>query len=236
MMLKLYFLGFLFSFSLAGVAETQLKCESLKPQKVHFKSRNFHNILHWQPGRACTFNSSFSSSIFYTVQYKIYGEGSWINKENCSNTQQLFCDLTTETSLIQEAYYGRVRVNYTGRLSDWVITERFIPRWKTKIDSPSMNVTQGNQSLLVSLCAPNLPGKAPRENSMTMEDYYELVYRVFITNMSLGKEKMVYEGTQKIAEIESLTPHQTFCVVAEMYQPMFGRRSQRSEKRCVEIS
>ncbi|XP_055982336.1 interleukin-22 receptor subunit alpha-2 [Sorex fumeus] len=236
MMPKLYFLGFLFIFSLAGMTETQSNCESLKPQKVHFQSRNFHNILHWQPGRACTSNNNFSNGIFYAVQYKIYGEGSWINKENCSDTQQLFCDLTTETSLIRESYYGRVRMNYTGRLSDWVVTKRFIPFWKTKIDSPYMNVTQGNQSLLVSLCPPNLPSRAPRENSMTMEKYYELLYRVFITNMSLGKEQMVYEGTQRIVEIEALTPHQTFCVVSEMYQPKFGRRSQRSEKRCVKIS
>lgn len=47
------------------VLETQPAHESLKPQRVHFQSQNFHNILHWQPGRACPGNSSI-----YFVQYK----------------------------------------------------------------------------------------------------------------------------------------------------------------------
>ena len=46
--------------------ETQPANESLKPQRVHFQSRNFHNILRWQPGRACLGNNSI-----YFVQYKM---------------------------------------------------------------------------------------------------------------------------------------------------------------------
>ncbi|XP_049645646.1 interleukin-22 receptor subunit alpha-2 [Suncus etruscus] len=231
MLSKHCFLGFLVTFFLTGETETQPNCDSLKPQKVHFQSRNFHNILHWQSGIGCTSNSSF-----YTVQYKIYGEKSWTNKESCSNIQQVFCDLTDETSLVQESYYGRVRMNSMGIPSDWVITKRFTPCWETKIDSPFMNLTRSNQSLLVSLGAPNLPDRAPKEKTMSMEDYYELVYRVFITNKFLKKEQMIYEGTHRVVEIEAVAPHMSYCVVAEMYQPMFDRRSQRSKKICVEIS
>lgn len=48
------------------ILETHPAYESLKPQRVYFQSRNFHNILHWQPGRACASNNNI-----YFVQYKM---------------------------------------------------------------------------------------------------------------------------------------------------------------------
>ncbi|XP_011833812.1 PREDICTED: interleukin-22 receptor subunit alpha-2 isoform X3 [Cercocebus atys] len=262
MMPKHCFLGFLISFFLTGVAGTQPAHESLKPQRVQFQSRNFHNILQWQPGRALTGNSSV-----YFVQYKImflcnmksshqkpsgcwqhtscnfpgcrtwakYGQRQWKNKEDCWGTQELFCDLTSETSDIQEPYYGRVRAASAGSYSDWSMTPRFTPWWETKIDPPVMNITQVNGSLLVILHAPNLPHRYQKEKNISIEDYYELVYRVFIINNSLEKEQKVYEGAHRVVEIEALPPHSSYCVVAEIYQPMLDRRSQRSEERCVEI-
>ncbi|XP_005552009.2 interleukin-22 receptor subunit alpha-2 [Macaca fascicularis] len=230
MMPKHCFLGFLISFFLTGVAGTQPAHESLKPQRVQFQSQNFHNILQWQPGRALTGNSSV-----YFVQYKIYGQRQWKNKEDCWGTQELFCDLTSETSDIQEPYYGRVRAASAGSYSDWSMTPRFTPWWETKIDPPVMNITQVNGSLLVILHAPNLPQRYQKEKNISIEDYYELVYRVFIINNSLEKEQKVYEGAHRVVEIEALPPHSSYCVVAEIYQPMLDRRSQRSEERCVEM-
>ncbi|XP_017385872.1 interleukin-22 receptor subunit alpha-2 [Cebus imitator] len=228
MMPKHCFLGFLISFFLTGVAGTQPALESLKPQRVRFQSQNFHNILQWQPGRVLTGNSSV-----YFVQYKMYGQRQWKNKEDCWGIQELFCDLTNETLDIQEPYYGRVRAASAGSYSDWSLTPRFTPWWETKIDPPVMNITQVNGSLLVILHAPNLPYRYQKEKNVSIEDYYELVYRVFIINNSLEKEKKVYEGTHRVVEIEALPPHSSYCVVAEIYQPMLDR-SQRSEERCVE--
>uniref|UniRef100_A0A2K5QY36 Interleukin-22 receptor subunit alpha-2 n=1 Tax=Cebus imitator TaxID=2715852 RepID=A0A2K5QY36_CEBIM len=250
MMPKHCFLGFLISFFLTGVAGTQPALESLKPQRVRFQSQNFHNILQWQPGRVLTGNSSV-----YFVQYKIMRSShqkpggcwhhtscnflgcrtrrQWKNKEDCWGIQELFCDLTNETLDIQEPYYGRVRAASAGSYSDWSLTPRFTPWWETKIDPPVMNITQVNGSLLVILHAPNLPYRYQKEKNVSIEDYYELVYRVFIINNSLEKEKKVYEGTHRVVEIEALPPHSSYCVVAEIYQPMLDR-SQRSEERCVE--
>lgn len=45
----------------------------------------------------------------------------------------------------------------------------------------------------------------------------------------------MYEGAHRVVEIEALAPHTGYCVVAEIYQPMLDRRSQKSEERCVEI-
>nr|XP_006200194.1 interleukin-22 receptor subunit alpha-2 [Vicugna pacos] len=223
------FLGFLLSFPLTGAVETQSAHQSLKPQRVHFQSRNFHNILHWQPGRACTGNSSI-----YFVQYKMYGQRQWKNKEDCWGIREFFCDLTDETSEIWEPYYGRVRTTLAGIHSGWTMTQRFTPWWETKIDPPVMNITRVNGSFLVILHAPNLPHRDEKGKDVSVESYYELVYRVFIINNSLEMEQKVYEGTHRVVEIEALTPHTGYCVVAEIYQPMLDRRSQRSEERCVE--
>ncbi|XP_008515352.1 interleukin-22 receptor subunit alpha-2 [Equus przewalskii] len=224
------FLGFLIGLSLTRAAETQPDHASLKPQRVHFQSRNFHNVLHWRPGRACTGNSSL-----YFVQYKMYGQRQWTNKETCWGIQEFFCDLTNETSAIQEPYYGRVKTASAGIHSGWTMTRRFIPWWETKIDPPVMNITQVNGSLLVILHAPNLPHRDQKGNSVSMDNYYQLVYRVFIISNSLEKEQKVYEGAHRVIEVEALAPHAVYCVVAEIYRPELDRRSQRSEERCVTI-
>ncbi|XP_025150265.3 interleukin-22 receptor subunit alpha-2 isoform X2 [Bubalus bubalis] len=125
MMPKCCFLGFLLSVLLPGVVETQPANESLKPQRVHFQSRNFHNILRWQPGRACLGNNSI-----YFVQYKMYGERQWKNKETCWGIREFFCDLTNETSDIWEPYYGRVKTALAGIHSGWTMTQRFTPWWE----------------------------------------------------------------------------------------------------------
>lgn len=228
MMPKHCLLGVLVTLFLTGAAETHPAHESLKPQRVHFQSRNFHNVLHWQPGRA-----SASSSSIYFVQYKIYGQRQWKNKEDCWGIPELFCDLTNETSDVQEAYYGRVKTAVAGTHSAWTMTRRFTPWWETKIGPPGMNITQVNGSLLVILHPPEIPYRNQKGKNVSMENYYELVYRVFIINNSLEKERKVYEGTHRVVEIEAVTPHTGYCVVAEIYQPMLDRRSQRSEERCV---
>ncbi|KAG8510891.1 Interleukin-22 receptor subunit alpha-2, partial [Galemys pyrenaicus] len=199
--------------------------ESLKPQKVHFQSRNFYNILRWQPGQAC---SSKNGSLYF-VQYKMYGEKEWKRKENCWGIQDLFCDLTNEMSNIQEPYYARVMTSSAGVNSGWAMTNRFIPWWETRIDPPVINITQVNRSLLVILHAPSLPYRDQKGGNVTMENYYELVYRVFIKNNSLEKEQKVYEGAHRVVEIEALIPGAGYCVTAEINQLLLDRGSQRSE-------
>lgn len=56
-----------------------------------------------------------------------------------------------------------------------------------KIDPPVMNITQVNGSLLVILHAPGLPYRDQKGKNVSIENYYELVYRVFIINISMGK-------------------------------------------------
>ncbi|XP_040821593.1 interleukin-22 receptor subunit alpha-2 [Ochotona curzoniae] len=228
MMPKHCSLGVLIHLFLTGVAESQPVHKPQKPRNVQFQSQNFHNILHWQPGSACPDNSSV-----YFVQYKIYGRYGWKNKEDCWGIQELSCDLTNETSDLQELYYGRVSTAWSGKLSDWSISPRFMPLWETKIDPPMVNITRINGSLLVILQAPNFPLRD--QSGISVENYYQLKYRIFIINSLLEKEQKVYEGAQRVIEITTLTPRSSFCVVAETYQPMLDRQSHRSRKRCVGI-
>ncbi|XP_042521402.1 interleukin-22 receptor subunit alpha-2 isoform X1 [Dipodomys spectabilis] len=226
------FLGFLIGVFLTSGGEAQSAHESLKPQRVQFRSRNFHNILHWQPGRASSSNDSI-----YFVQYKMYGQKEWKNKEECWGIQELFCDLTNETSNLQEPYYGRVMMASAGSYSGWTITRRFTPWWATNIDPPVVNVTQHNRSLLIILHAPDLPYRHQKGTNITVENYYDLVYRVFLINNSLQKiqEQNIYEGAGRVVAIGALTPHSGYCVVAEIHQPMLGRSSPRSDEQCVKI-
>ncbi|XP_008820269.1 interleukin-22 receptor subunit alpha-2 [Nannospalax galili] len=230
MMPKLCFLGLLIKFFLTSGGETQPTHESLKPQKVRFQSRNFHNILRWQPGIMLAGNSSI-----YFVQYKMYGQPQWKNKQECWGTPALYCDLTNETSDLREPYYGRVKAVLARTNSDWVMTPRFTPWWETQIDPPAVTVTRVNASLLVVLHAPDLPYRGQNGSNESMENYYDLVYRVFKINKSVGKEQKVYEGAQRVVETEVLTPRSSYCVVAEIYRPILDKRSQRSKEKCVQI-
>lgn len=61
-----------------------------------------------------------------------YGRYGWKNKEDCWGIQELSCDLTNETSDLQELYYGRVSTAWSGKLSDWSISPRFMPLWESE--------------------------------------------------------------------------------------------------------
>ncbi|XP_004628632.1 interleukin-22 receptor subunit alpha-2 [Octodon degus] len=224
MVLEHCFLGFLLGLLPTGGVGTQPTHNSLKPQRVRFQSQNFHNVLLWQPGQALATNRSI-----YFVQYKVYGESEWKSKEECWGTQELFCDLTNETSELQEPYYGRVRTSHSG----WSTTSRFIPWWETKIEPPVINITRVNGSLSVVIRAPDLPYRHQKGKMTSVENYYELEYRVFIIKNSLKMEKQVYEGPRRVVEIEALIPPSGACIVAELYMPRLYRGSPRSAKRCV---
>lgn len=56
-----------------------------------------------------------------------------------------------------------------------------------KIDPPVLNITQVNGSLWVILHAPSLPYRDQKGKNVSIENYYELVYRVFIITNSLEK-------------------------------------------------
>lgn len=56
-----------------------------------------------------------------------------------------------------------------------------------KLDPPVVTTIQVNGSLLVLLRAPELPYRTQNGNNTSMENYYDLVYRVFIIDNLLEK-------------------------------------------------
>ncbi|XP_074846585.1 interleukin-22 receptor subunit alpha-2 [Carettochelys insculpta] len=211
------------------VSEHQELQGLIKPQKVEFHSLNLKSTLQWQPGRAA------SGDITYFVQYKVYGQSQWKNKEECWGIREVFCDLTHETSDIREPYYGRVKSVSAGVHSDWNTSSRFTPWRDTKIGPPSVNLTPRNKSIKLKLQAPNTPYTRRRGSKIPMTSYYDLLYRVFLINNMLDEKQkiLVYEGTDKVIKIEDLKTGVSYCVVVETYLPMLDRRSFYSSEKCT---
>ncbi|NXK54881.1 I22R2 protein, partial [Chauna torquata] len=204
--------------------------DAIKPQEVEFHSLNFNNTLHWQPGRAAE-----AKATVYFVQYKVYGQSTWQNKEKCWGTQNHFCDLTDETSDIQEPYYGRVRAVSAGIFSDWSLSCRFTPWRETTIGPPTVNVVHSNKSIMLKLQAPRSPYRRRRGSTIPMTSYYDLLYQVFIINNLLDEQHrvLVYEGKGKVIKIEDLRRGVSYCVVAKTYVPMLDRSSAYSSRQCT---
>ncbi|NXW85103.1 I22R1 protein, partial [Alopecoenas beccarii] len=72
-------------------------------KRAEFSSTNFENILTWET------EADIPPGTVFDVQYKQYGEKSWLIKQECQSTMQRFCNLTRETENFTENYYARVR-------------------------------------------------------------------------------------------------------------------------------
>ncbi|NXF11987.1 I22R1 protein, partial [Smithornis capensis] len=72
-------------------------------KRTKFSSINFENILEWET------EADIPPGTVFDVQYKQYGQKSWLPKAECQSIRQLWCNLTRETENFTEPYYGRVR-------------------------------------------------------------------------------------------------------------------------------
>ncbi|NWT00575.1 I22R1 protein, partial [Mionectes macconnelli] len=70
---------------------------------VVFSSTNFENILTWET------EADIPPGTVFDVQYKQYGEKSWLPKAECQSISRHSCNLTRETENVAEHYYARVR-------------------------------------------------------------------------------------------------------------------------------
>ncbi|NXI34636.1 I22R2 protein, partial [Galbula dea] len=204
--------------------------DSIKPQKVEFRSLNFHSTLHWQPGRARE-----ARDVVYFVQYKVYGQSTWQNKDSCWGIQNRVCDLTEETSDIREPYYGRVKAMSAGVYSNWSLSCRFTPWQETIIGPPTVTVVHSNKSIMLKLQAPRSPFKRKKGSKIPMTNFYDLLYQIFIINNLLDEQQkvLVYEGKDKVIKIEDLKPGVSYCVMAKTYVPVLDRSSAYSSRQCT---
>ncbi|XP_009081634.1 PREDICTED: interleukin-22 receptor subunit alpha-2 [Acanthisitta chloris] len=215
--------------SLAVLENRDLQ-DLIQPQKVEFRSLNFNSTLHWQPGWARE-----ARDTLYFVQYKMYGQSTWQNKAECWGIRSHVCDLTHETSDIQEPYYGRVKAALAGVYSNWSLSCRFTPWRETMIGPPMVTVVHSNRSITVKLQAPRSPYKRKRGSKIPMTNYYDLLYQVFIINNLLDEQHRVlmYEGKDKVIKINDLKPGVSYCIEVKTYMPMLDRSSTYSSRQCT---
>ncbi|CAB1340253.1 unnamed protein product [Coregonus sp. 'balchen'] len=109
-----------------------------RPEGVHFNSMNLRNIVKWHPGK------DTPNDTHYTVEYAIYGDRvdggarqvRWRVKKQCRDIPQTWCDLSNETTDLDEGYFARVKAVGKIRSSKWTLTEkRFEPKTDSKLGS-----------------------------------------------------------------------------------------------------
>ncbi|XP_053854888.1 interleukin-22 receptor subunit alpha-1 [Vidua macroura] len=155
------FLIVLAGVSVVGIVATE-RSSCLK--RAEFSSTNFENILTWET------EADIPPGTVFDVQYKQYGEKSWLTKHECQSITQLFCNLSRETENFTEHFYGRVRAR--GCSSSWLRSERFEPRKETIIGAPQVEYIPYVRSIKFLIRPPLTPLRGEDEQQLTVEDIY----------------------------------------------------------------
>uniref|UniRef100_A0A8C7ZMY2 Fibronectin type-III domain-containing protein n=1 Tax=Oryzias sinensis TaxID=183150 RepID=A0A8C7ZMY2_9TELE len=102
------------------------------PINVSFSSVNLRNVLHWLPGHDTPNDTHF------TVQYSVDGGNQlkWRAVRQCTVIVRTWCDLSAQTSDLDDGYYARVRSVVRKKSSKWTgLQRRFDPKEESKSHS-----------------------------------------------------------------------------------------------------
>ncbi|CAB1429127.1 unnamed protein product [Pleuronectes platessa] len=155
-------------------------CLSTGNGEVRFVSKNFHNVLHWDP----VVPTSAGEQVLYSVQYQRYAGEQFQMKPECQNISTLTCDLTAETPSVPDVHYN-AKVLGNGRMIGRTIT-RFKPIAETALGAPNLSTHANVSSLFVNVTLPLGP------NGVSVAD--------IISNSKSGPSQTVIEYTLKITE------------------------------------
>ncbi|XP_070691308.1 interferon lambda receptor 1 [Pempheris klunzingeri] len=123
-------------------------CLSTGNGKVFFVSRNFYNILHWDPGKP----AFPEEKVLYSVQYRSDAvDEPYQIKEECQNITALSCNLTAETPSVHDVHY-QARVLVNGSLHGRTTT--FKPLAQTVLGPPVLSTYTTVSSLHVDVTLP----------------------------------------------------------------------------------
>ncbi|XP_010281771.1 PREDICTED: interleukin-22 receptor subunit alpha-1 [Phaethon lepturus] len=199
-------------FSVVGFVTTE-RSSCLK--HAAFSSTNFENILTWET------EADIPPGTVFDVQYKQYGEKSWLNKHECQSITQPFCNLTRETENFTELYYARVRAtgqNYCS--SNWVRSERFEPRKETIIGAPEVEYIPYVRSIKFLIRPPYTPLRGEDDRQLTVEDIYSkfgaVDYHLTIFNQRTH-QKWTKNEHNKEFEVLNLDPDTEYNGTVYMY-------------------
>ncbi|XP_005513513.2 interleukin-22 receptor subunit alpha-1 isoform X2 [Columba livia] len=188
-------------FSVVGIVTAE---RSACLKRAAFSSTNFENILTWET------EADIPPGTVFDVQYKQYGEKSWLNKQECQSITQRFCNLTRETENFTENYYARVRVNgQDGCSSGWVRSERFEPRKETVIGAPTVEYIPYVRSIRFLIRPPYTPLRGEDDHQLTVEDicskFGAVDYHLTIFNQRTH-QKWTKNEHNKEFEVSNLDP------------------------------
>ncbi|XP_055728829.1 uncharacterized protein LOC129817520 [Salvelinus fontinalis] len=154
------------------------------PEGVHFNSVNLRNIAKWHPGK------DTPNDTHYTVEYAIYGDRMdsgathvrWRVKKQCRDIPQTWCDLSNETTDLDEGYFARVKAVGTNLSSKWAFTEkRFDPKADTTFGPPLVTLVMKENSVTVKLKGPMRwkTGNMTKEYSL-LKIYPQMTYNLSV--------------------------------------------------------
>nr|XP_015213831.1 PREDICTED: interleukin-20 receptor subunit alpha-like isoform X1 [Lepisosteus oculatus] len=186
-----------------------------QPCEVYFKAYNLRNIVEWRPG-----NGS-ENGTRYRVQYAIYGEEKmgkpvWRFPRQCKEVVSTWCDLSEETSDLDEQYYARVKAVGKGP-SQWKTTERFNPKLQTSFGPPLLEVATSERALHIKIKGPMRWQKRNTENANSMLAFYpDMKYNVSIYN-NVTKQSWSFLLNKNSVEVGMLDYNTQYCVSARSY-------------------
>ncbi|XP_022620114.1 uncharacterized protein LOC111235828 isoform X2 [Seriola dumerili] len=126
-------------------------CLSTGNGTVHFVSKNFYNVLHWNPVQPATQGEKVLYSVLLwndvDQQYRI--------TEGCQNITALTCDLTAETPAAPDVHYN-AQVFVNGRLLGQT-PMRFKPIADTILGAPTLTTYTTESSMSVKVTLPMGP-------------------------------------------------------------------------------
>ncbi|XP_072559019.1 interleukin-20 receptor subunit alpha-like isoform X2 [Paramormyrops kingsleyae] len=205
------------------------------PQDVKFKSINLRNIVEWSPGPGTP------KGTWYAVEYAIYGEEDkaapgqevWKGVKACKKLRKTWCDLSTETSDLEEKYYARVRAVGKNGSSEWNHTDRFDPFLDTTFGPPVVNILVKERQMFINLTGPMRWSN--KESNEPMAEYYPgslMLYNLSVHNKRTGQTEIhLLDGTSKELLLQDFNT--LYCVSASVYFSSLPIITQVSLKQCV---
>uniref|UniRef100_A0A8C7ZJV3 Fibronectin type-III domain-containing protein n=1 Tax=Oryzias sinensis TaxID=183150 RepID=A0A8C7ZJV3_9TELE len=160
------------------------------PINVSFSSVNLRNVLHWLPGHDTPNDTHF------TVQYAIYGESvdggnqlKWRAVRQCTVIVRTWCDLSAQTSDLDDGYYARVRSVVRKKSSKWTgLQRRFDPKEETRLGPPLITVEVHNNTATITLKGPMRYQLNNQTTAISMAEIYtHMTYNLSVHNTHLDQ-------------------------------------------------
>ncbi|XP_024123920.1 interferon lambda receptor 1 isoform X2 [Oryzias melastigma] len=118
--------------------------------QVYFVSRNFYNVLHWDPVKP----AFPGEKVLYSVQYWRDDEEPYQKKAECQNIADLSCNLTAETPSLHDVRY-KAKVFVNGSAIGF--TTSFMPLRDTVLGPPVLSTHATKSALHVKVALPKGP-------------------------------------------------------------------------------